>query len=139
MTYLNAGICKLHVSGLAWMNGYTLQGHIFTDAVRWERPLGLWMAQQHNLCIALSVFAILFEVSFFVALIAPRAVPFILIGGAALHTGIFLVQAAPFFQTVILYCVFIDFDRLFRRMRSRGLDPHLPHDREKGYGSAPNV
>jgi len=126
ITYLNAGLCKLHVSGLSWMNGYTLQGHMFTDAVRWERPLGLWMAQQHNLCIALSVFAIVFEVFFFVALISRRAVPFVLICGVALHMGIFLTQAAPFFQTMILYCVFIDFDRLFRRMRIPGLG-NQPH------------
>jgi uncharacterized membrane protein YphA (DoxX/SURF4 family) len=119
LSYLNAGVCKLHTGGLTWLNGYTLQGHVFTDAVRWERPIGLWLAQQHGLCIGLSVFTVLFEVFFFLALIVPRAVPFILIGGVALHTGICLTQGAPFFATMILYCVFIDFDRLFGRNGKR--------------------
>lgn len=113
LIYLSAGLCKLHQGGLAWLNGYTLQTHLLTDAVRWDRPLGLWLAQQHELCILLSIGTIAFEVLFFVTLFWRRAVPFFLLGGTLMHIGIYVLQAAPFFQLIVLYAVFIDFERLY--------------------------
>ncbi|UCF32885.1 MAG: HTTM domain-containing protein [Phycisphaerales bacterium] len=112
LAYFCAGVCKLYESGPAWMNGYTLQQHIFIDAVRWDCPAGIWLAQQHELCIVLSVFAIAFELLFFLAVIFRRLVPIFLIGGVGLHLGIYMTQAAPFFQLILLYAVFIDFDRI---------------------------
>jgi uncharacterized membrane protein YphA (DoxX/SURF4 family) len=113
IAYFSAGFCKLYQSGLTWLNGYTLQQHIFNDAVRWDCPAGIWLARQHELCIALSVFAVAFELFFFLAVIFRRLVPIFLIGGVGLHLGIYMTQAAPFFQLVLLYVVFIDFDRIY--------------------------
>jgi uncharacterized membrane protein YphA (DoxX/SURF4 family) len=111
LTYFSTGASKLVYGGLQWMNGYTLQQYIFTDAVLWGLPLGIWIAQQHTLCQLSSIGTIFFELFFFITLIIPRSVPYFLISGLLFHTGIYVTMAAPFFQHMILYAVFIDFDR----------------------------
>jgi len=112
LAYFSAGACKLYFGGLAWMNGYTLQKYVFGAAVPRELPLGIWLAQQHTLCIVLSVGALLLELFFFVALILPRTVPFFVVGGVLLHVGIYLTMWADFFQLITLYVVFFNFERL---------------------------
>jgi hypothetical protein len=121
LMYLSAGVCKIFRGGLDWFNGYTLQAYLLQDAIRWERPLGLWLAQQHYLCIALSIGAVLLELAFVLALFWKRSVPFLLVSGALLHIGIYVTQAAPFFQLLVLYAVFIDFDRLKEIIKGRGV------------------
>jgi hypothetical protein len=112
LLYLFAGLCKLHVGGLHWMNGYTLQTHLLQDAIRWQKPYGFWLAQQHELAIALSLITVIFECFFFLAVIWRTARPFILLAGVGFHTCIFMTMSAPFFQLLALYAVFIDFDRI---------------------------
>ena len=109
--YFSTGLSKLVYGGLDWINGYTLQQYILQDALVRDVPLGLWLAQQHTLCVVLSIFTILFELFFFIALIIPRTVPYILISGVAFHIGMLVTMAVPFFQHIILYAVFIDFER----------------------------
>jgi uncharacterized membrane protein YphA (DoxX/SURF4 family) len=111
LSYFSTGMAKLIYSGLEWMNGYTLQSIIFSDAVSFGIPLGIWLAQQYGLCVLLSIATILFEVFFFVILFVPRLSPYFLVAGALFHTTIFMTIAAPFFQHIILYSVFIDFGR----------------------------
>lgn len=115
LTYGSNGAAKLMYGGLRWMNGVTLQQAMLADGLRFERPLGVWLAQFHTLAIVLSVFTILFECSFFLTLFWPRAVPWYLMAGVALHTGIYLTMRADFFQHVILYVVFIDFEKWLDR------------------------
>jgi uncharacterized membrane protein YphA (DoxX/SURF4 family) len=112
LTYFSTGVSKLIYGGLQWMNGYTLQQYIITDAVLWGMPLGIWLAQQHMLCQLSSIGTIFFELFFFITLIIPRSVPYFLLAGLLFHTGIYVAMAAPFFQHMILYAVFIDFDRV---------------------------
>ena len=33
LVYFDAGLSKLHASGLDWVNGYTLQYYLATDAI----------------------------------------------------------------------------------------------------------
>jgi uncharacterized membrane protein YphA (DoxX/SURF4 family) len=110
-TYFSTGLTKLMVGGLEWINGHTLQQYMFADAIRSGRPLGLWVAQQHTLCLLLSIFTILFEVFFFLVLLIQSAVYYFLIAGVIFHIGIYVMMGAPFFQHIFLYAVFIDFDR----------------------------
>jgi hypothetical protein len=118
LVYLSAGLCKLHRGGLAWMNGYSLQSHLLQDAVRWNTPLGLWLAGQHELCIFISIVTILFECFFFLGIFSKKLRLAILLLGVGIHTGIFLTMAAPFFQLITLYIVFIDFDRVLDFVKS---------------------
>ena len=112
LSYLNAGLCKIGLGGPEWFNGYTLQGYLLQDAIRWDRPWGLWLAKQHELCVALSYMTVLFEVTFCSILVFRRLTPLFLVGGAMMHTAIFITQAAPFWQFIVLYAVFIPFERL---------------------------
>jgi uncharacterized membrane protein YphA (DoxX/SURF4 family) len=111
LTYFSTGMAKLIYSGPEWMNGYTLQSIIFSDAVSSGRPLGIWLAQQYGVCVLLSIATVLFEVFFFVILFVPRLAPCFLVAGALFHITIFVTIAAPFFQHILLYSVFIDFGR----------------------------
>jgi hypothetical protein len=116
--YVSTGLAKLVYGGLGWMNGYTLQQIIFTSALGREIPLGIWLAQQHTLCLLLSIGVILFEVFFFLALLWPRTLPYFMAGGILLHLGIDMAEGSSFFQYIVLYVVFIDFERFFLRWRS---------------------
>ena len=121
----SSGSSKLLDGGLAWMNGATLQQMVLTDYVRHGMPAGLWLAQSFWLCVAGAVMTILVEVFFFVAVFVTGARKYLLPAGAALHIGIYVTMAAPFFTWVALYAAFVDFEALRRRGRrtERGNGP----------------
>jgi hypothetical protein len=116
--YVSTGLAKLIFGGLAWMNGYTLQQIIFSSAIARDIPLGVWLAQQHSLCMFLSIGVVLFEVFFFVSLLVPKTVPYFLVGGVLMHLGIYFAEGSDFFQYIVLYVVFMDFDNWFARVRN---------------------
>ena len=109
ITYFSTGMSKLLYSGLRWLNGYTLQGHTFGDALERGHPLGLWLAQQHTLAIALSVFTILLEVFFFVSLFLPRLAPLFFLGALAFQVGLYLTAGYDFFQHMVLLTLLLFF------------------------------
>jgi hypothetical protein len=101
-----------------WMNGYTLQQSMLSSAVQWERPLGLWLAQQHDLCVALSIATLVLELAFPLALFVPRSRPVLLMSTVVFHVGMYLTMNIGFFQHVVLLAVFVDFHGLAARLRS---------------------
>jgi hypothetical protein len=109
MTYFSTGMTKLLSGGLAWMNGYTLQNYILSDAITRNIPLGLWVAQQHSLCMLLSIGTVLFEVFFFVSLLVPRIAPLFFLGGILFHTGLYFVAGHPFWQFIMLNAILLLF------------------------------
>jgi len=109
MTYLSAGMSKLLHSGPRWLNGYTLQGHTFGDALERGHPLGLWLARQHDVAVALSVFTILLEVFFFVSLFLPRLAPLFFFGALAFQVGLYLAGGYDFFQHMVLLTLLLFF------------------------------
>ena len=115
LAYFSSGSAKLLDGGLAWMNGATLQQMVLTDYVRHGMPAGLWLVQNFWLCVAGSVVTIAVEVFFFVAVFVQGARKYLLGAGAALHVGIYLTMAAPFFTWVALYSTFVDVESLRRR------------------------
>jgi hypothetical protein len=120
MTYFSTGITKLISGGLAWMNGYTLQNHIFSDAVNRGIPLGIWLAQQHTLCILLAVATILFELFFFVSILLPRTAPYWFAGGLMFHLGLLVTSGHPFYEHMLLnllLLLFLDPDWFPARLR----------------------
>ena len=124
LTYFSTGITKLLVGGFRWMNGYTLQISVMSDAVPGNIPLGIWLAQHHTLCIVLSVFTILFETFYFVSLLVPRIAPLFFLGGVFFHIGLYLTGGHPFFQHIVMNAMlllFLDpdwFPALVLRVRS---------------------
>jgi len=109
MTYFSVGMSKLLHSGPRWLNGYTLQGHTFGDALERGHPLGIWLAQQHDVAVALSFFTILLEVFFFVSLFLPRLAPLFFLGALAFQVGLYLAAGYDFFQHMVLLTLLLFF------------------------------
>jgi Vitamin K-dependent gamma-carboxylase len=109
MTYFSTGISKLLSGGLAWMNGYTVQIYTFSDAITRNRPLGIWLAEQHTLGVLLGAFTILFELFFFVSLVLPRTAPFFFLSGILFHVGLFVTSGHPFYSHIVLNALLLVF------------------------------
>lgn len=109
MTYFSTGITKLLSGGLAWMNGYTLQNHIFSDAINRDLPVGIWLAQQHTLCILLAIATILFEVFYLVSILLPRTAPYWFVSGILFHVGLFVTSGHPFFEHIVMNAMLLLF------------------------------
>ena len=115
IAYFESSMSKLTRGGLGWMNGYTLQNYLLMDGIRFGRPLGVWLAHYHWLCVVFSVATITFESTFFFVMldrIAPlrRIKPLYFVGGAVFHIATFVVQAAPFWQFLALYLTWLPWE-----------------------------
>lgn len=120
LAYLSAGLSKLVGAGLDWVNGYTLGYFLLQDGLRWDRPLGVWLHDKTALLAVVSGVVLLFELTFFVAILVPALTPIYLLIGTGMHIGTFVLQKAPFFQFIVLYSVFADpLRRAFAGARQR--------------------
>lgn len=109
LTYFSAGISKILHSGFRWLNGYTLQSHAFGDALQRGHPLGLWLAQQHELAIGLSYFTIVLELFFFVSLFLPRLAPLFFLAALGFQIGLYVTAGYDFFQHMVLLVLLLIF------------------------------
>lgn len=127
MTYFSTGVSKLIVGGLEWMNGYTLQGYTFADALNREIPLGMWLAQHHVAAILLSVFTILFETFFFVSILVPWTAPFFFLAGIFFHIGLYVTAGHDFYQHIVLNFLLLLFltPEWWRAWLNRHLGAHI--------------
>jgi hypothetical protein len=107
LMYLSAGTSKLLNGGISWLNGYTLAAFIGDNALERSSALGVWIAQQLPLLQLLSVGSLGFELGFVAVMLWPRYTWLFVLGGIGLHTGIYLLQRAPFPQLIALYVVFV--------------------------------
>jgi hypothetical protein len=120
MTYFSTGVTKLLSGGLEWINGYTLRGYLFQDAIPRDMPLGIWMAQHHDLAIVASVFTVLYEIFFFVSLVVPWTAPFFFVSGVFFHLTLFATGRHPFFPHIVLLLLLLFFlDPGWRRTRDK--------------------
>jgi hypothetical protein len=109
LTYFSTGISKLLVGGLRWMNGYTLQDYTLNDAISRDIPLGIWLGQQHGLAILLSVYTVVFELTFFLSIIFPRTAPFFFLAGLFFQIGLYLTAGHDFFPHMVLLVLLLAF------------------------------
>jgi len=72
----------------------------------------LWLVRNFWLCVAASVVTVIVELFFFVAVFVPASRKYVLMGGLALHIGIYLTMAAPFFTWMAMYVIFINFEKI---------------------------
>jgi Vitamin K-dependent gamma-carboxylase len=107
LIYLDAALRKLYAGGFDWVNGYTLQYYLYSDASRRGSAFGLWLAQQHTAARVLSWVTILWEGTFFLVLFFPRLVWLYVPLGIGLHAGMALTGVASFPQFMALYAAFI--------------------------------
>ena len=135
LAYFSTGSSKLLDGGFAWVNGWTLQTIVLTDYARFGMPAGLWLIESYWLCVAAAVGTLVVETFFFVAVFVPTTRKFILAAGAALHIGIYLTMAAPFFTFIALYVTFVDWEAVRRRWprRTQGRPAARPRAGVGGY------
>jgi len=135
LSYLSAAWAKLENGGLAWFNGYTMTFHYVSVAVERERAMPAFMATlPPKLHIVPSVIAWLVEATFFLAILVPRLVWLLVVGGAILHMAVFATMGITFLQNILLYTVFLESLRTyapFSRNTSRSARwaakyPHIP-------------
>ena len=107
LIFLSACFSKLSVSGVDWMNGYTLQFYMFRDALRWDQPLGIWLAQFHTLIYLGQWVVILFQGTFFLVLVYPVLARIYIPLALFFHTLVYMTMKAPFFQWMVIYVVFV--------------------------------
>lgn len=128
LVYFSAGLEKVVIGGLDWYNGYTIAYYMLEDGVRGHLPASMMLAQHPHLLVPVSIAAAVFELGFAIAILVPAlALPFVAFG-SAFHTGIWLLQRAPFFQFLALYSVFIEpiREHWLRRLR---IAPRRPRPR----------
>ncbi len=106
--YLSAALWKLVRGHSAWMNGYTMQFHLLVDGSTHGVPLAIAAARVHWMGVVSAVVTVLFELTFVVCVLFPRTAPVYLAVGVALHTGIWILMRAEFFQLVALYAAFAE-------------------------------
>ena len=108
LVYLSAALSKITIGKAAWLNGYTMSYYLLVDGIGHAIPLSVALAHVHWVGIAAAALALMFELTFMVCVLFPRATPAYLATGGALHTGIWLLMRAPFFQFVALYAAFAE-------------------------------
>jgi hypothetical protein len=114
LMYLSAVLSKLVFVGPNWLNGFTLQGHLIRDGLRWDSPLALWLAQHHLIVLGLQYMTVLFQGTFALAVIFPKLRWIYVPVGLAFHVGILWTLGAPFYQWMALYVVFIPWSRVLQ-------------------------
>jgi uncharacterized membrane protein YphA (DoxX/SURF4 family) len=118
LMYFSATASKLYHGGLKWMNGYTLSYHFLSEGLAWEHRIPMFMASLPPwMHIIPSVLTILFESTFFVAIVVPRTAWLYVLWGTIFHLLIWLTQGPPFFPTIVLYSVFAESIRLYFPIR----------------------
>lgn len=136
LIYLSAAYLKLRGSGLDWANGYTLEYYLIRDGLRWNIETGPWLAQFHGLVVVLSSVTLLFEGTFFLAVLVPVLAWAYVPLGIGMHLGIHWAMSATFFGLMACYVAFIPWReglvRLERRIARSGRPEILYDGRERG-------
>ena len=126
LMYLSATGSKLYHGGLKWINGYTLCYHFLSEGLAWDRSLAMFMASFPPwVDVAPSVFTMIFEGTFALAILLPRTAWFYVLVGTVFHFLIWLTQGPAFFPTIIIYSVFAESIRLHAPWPFRRRMPQL--------------
>jgi hypothetical protein len=109
LTYLSAAYSKLTAGGLAWFNGHTMAYHMMYRALgRGHEPALLLATLPPASHVVPSIATVLFELTFVVAVLRPRVAWVWLLAGIAFPLGVYVTMEIAFFQTILLYVVFIE-------------------------------
>ena len=118
LCYFSAFLSKMRYSGFEWANGFTLQYYLARDGLRWDSPLALWFADHHMLAWTSQWTAMVFQGTFFLAVIFPILRWVYLPLGFSFHIVVYLTMRAPFFTWMGMYGVFINWETAFNRLAS---------------------
>jgi hypothetical protein len=114
LTYLSAAGSKLANGRVQWFNGYTMMHHFLTAGMQPGRDVALFLAALPPwVHIVPSIVAFAFELTFVVAVLVPRTAWAYVLIGAAFHLAVYVGMGIAFFQTILLYAVFVESLRLY--------------------------
>ena len=116
--YFGAGYCKLAVSGLTWMNGYTLQAFMLKKYMITGNPYAKYFIVNFNLSLVLSWLTILLECLFVFGLLLPFLRWIIWISLFVFHYCIFLTMDVNFLTPHFLICSAYFFTLVFEKIRT---------------------
>lgn len=112
LMYWSAVWSKLSDGGLDWANGFTLQYYLARDGLRWGGELAVWLSQFHYLILVGQIGVLIFQATFFLAVIFPKLRILYVPAGLFLHIFIYVTLQAPFFTWIALYAVFIPWSKI---------------------------
>ncbi|MGH7542113.1 MAG: hypothetical protein ACRELC_14055, partial [Gemmatimonadota bacterium] len=107
LAYLSAGLSKLEIGGLEWLNGYRILRHLAERAMTGSELAG-FVGGLPLIATALAVVTVWFELTFAAAVVVPRLTLLYVITGTLLHVGIFVLVGAPFVGWPLLYVVLLE-------------------------------
>ena len=90
--YLSSGICKIRKAGISWGAPGQLQGILLQHHLTYDLPLAAKLARSRWICGILGYGALTLELTFWIALVAPRTAPYYALAGLALHVGAFFLM-----------------------------------------------
>lgn len=124
LSYLSAAMAKLHYGGTEWVNGYTMTYYYAMSSMEKAFPAAFYLATlPPRMQVLPSLAALLFEATFVVAVLAPRTAWFYVTAGLCLHMMIYVSMGIAFFQTIVLYSVFVESLRRYPPPALRWLTP----------------
>lgn len=108
LAYFGAGYSKV-ISSPLWVDGYTLQAYLLDKYLLLDIPWAYWLAQQYWLCVALSLFTVFLELTFFLVVFFPRLTRIYVLAGLGFHFGTLFVMGVNFIKVFLLsYLVFVE-------------------------------
>ncbi len=118
-----AGVAKLRLGGLAWLDGQPIHLAIsWTPVVmgRYRVPaVAAFMLEHRWACQLAAYVTIVLEVGAITALFSRRLRYLVLLSGCFLHLGILMVMFPAFWLHMICYLPCIDWNDVWQRLRSR--------------------
>ena len=122
LAFAAAALEKLRRSGVEWVTDGAVRYHFVEDAANAPFDLGLWVATQPRLAVALSLFGILVEALFIgvVFVRAWKARAAFGLAAAALLCGFWVFQGIHWWPWLLLLAAFVPWDRTSQRVPDTG-------------------
>lgn len=128
LIYLSAGWSKIENGGIAWLDGNRVRNMNFHRGVMLDMDIAQWISQHALLAIGISIFIVGFEVFFITGVIWPRTMPYWIVIATMFHLGTWYVYRNHyhFLSWVVLYVVYVDFEKLIDRSVDKGVAADSP-------------
>ncbi len=90
--YFSAGLHKITKGGKGWLSGVVLQMHLLENYLWSDSKLGFRLAANQRLCAFLGTATLVFELSFWIAIVFPQLTYFYVAAALLFHIGTFLTM-----------------------------------------------
>lgn len=109
LIYLGPTLKRLIAFGFpGWYNGETLRIYLIESSILFSNPLAMWIAEIAWLCMALQIFVLIFEGTFWIGLFNNKFLRFSLIGALCFHLGVEVLMRANYLDYFLcLFSIFV--------------------------------